>query len=234
MQVHRYLDPGAELDICHAPMDSLCAGAMQVLLSYGERKPALLAEGGAVKPNHTGPSDLYSADTLGVLLHDVLFTPFFTGSAGSGHSWHWDHYVDRNNLWWHFGRFASAVNGIDPGREGFEPVRCDAEGLRAYALQGKHTLLIWLRDTLATWKSEFEQGIVVRTVKNATIRLSALPTGTKVKKAEGYDPWADRRVTLSISTTQHRNVLEDRILSGDVPVTVLPDFRRSYVLKISY
>ena len=54
-QVHRYLDPGATWDICQAPMDSL----------------------GAVEAHHSGPSKLYESDTLGVLLHDLIFAPFF-------------------------------------------------------------------------------------------------------------------------------------------------------------
>ena len=44
----------------------------------------------------------------GIILHDVLFAPFFAGAAGPGHCWHWNVYVDRNNLWHHFARFAAS------------------------------------------------------------------------------------------------------------------------------
>ena len=37
-----------------------------------------------------------------MILHDVLFAPFFAGAAGAGQIWHWDEYVDKNNLWWQF------------------------------------------------------------------------------------------------------------------------------------
>lgn len=84
MQVHRYLDCGAELLVCRAPMDSLCSDAVTVLRGYGQKKPLLLAEGGAVQPDHAGPSLLYPRDTVGMLLHDVIFTPFFAGQPGQG------------------------------------------------------------------------------------------------------------------------------------------------------
>ena len=31
-------------------------------------------------------------------LHDVLFAPFFAGSAGTGQIWHWNTYVERHEL----------------------------------------------------------------------------------------------------------------------------------------
>ena len=84
LQVHRYLDCGGELDVCRGPMDVLAADAVRELRDRNPRKPVLLAEVGAVKPNHTGPSILYAQDREGTLLHDALFAPFFAGSAGSG------------------------------------------------------------------------------------------------------------------------------------------------------
>ena len=71
MQVHRYLDPGAELDVCRGPMDVLSADAVRELLDRRPDRPAILAEVGAVKANHTGPSDLYARDKKGMLLHDA-------------------------------------------------------------------------------------------------------------------------------------------------------------------
>ena len=54
-QIHRYLDLGANLEICKAPMDLLASDAINELRSYDIRKPMLLAEVGGVKPRHTGP-----------------------------------------------------------------------------------------------------------------------------------------------------------------------------------
>jgi hypothetical protein len=36
-QVHRYLDPGAKLDICHAPVDVFAADAVRELQAFGVR-----------------------------------------------------------------------------------------------------------------------------------------------------------------------------------------------------
>lgn len=120
-QVHRYIDEGAELAVCGAPVDSMASDAIAVLRGYGLRKPMLLAESGAVKPVHTGPHPIYKVDTMGSVLHDVLFAPFFSGAAGPGHLWHWDHHIDKQHTWFQMGRFARAVEGVDPLREGSNP-----------------------------------------------------------------------------------------------------------------
>ncbi len=62
-----------------------------------------------VEHERSGPFKLYARDTHGMLLHDVLFAPFFAGAAGPGQIWHWNVYVDANRLWHHFGRFAAAI-----------------------------------------------------------------------------------------------------------------------------
>jgi hypothetical protein len=157
-QVHRYLDLGASLDICRGPMDVLAADAVRELLSYDVKKPVILAESGAVEPRHSGPFKLYVQDRDGMLLHDVLFAPFFAGAAGAGQIWHWDVYVDRNDLWHHFARFAAAVQGLDPPAEQFQPVTIPHPRLRIYALQGRRTLIAWCRDSQNTWQTELEQG----------------------------------------------------------------------------
>ena len=76
-QVHRYLDLGAKMEVCQAPMDIICSSAIEELLSYHPGKPVILAETGAVEPHHAGPSKYYPQDTAGILLHDILFAPFF-------------------------------------------------------------------------------------------------------------------------------------------------------------
>jgi len=217
LQVHRYLDPGAELPVCRAPMDSLCSDAVAVLRGYGLRKPLLLAEGGAVRANHAGPSLLYARDTVGMLLHDVLFTPFFCGAAGPGHSWHWDHYIEKNNLWYHFRRFARAVEGIDPVAERFEPLRADCGRLKVYVLKGRRHALIWLRDAENTWQSEFEEHRAPELLSGREIDLCEICSGRKVRAVRVYDPWRDVQSEIAAGT---------KIL--------LPDFKRSLVVKVSY
>jgi hypothetical protein len=190
-QVHRYLDLGAELDVCHGPMDILAADAVTTLLEFKSGKPVLLAESGAVEPRHTGPFKLYAQDRAGIILHDVLFAPFFAGAAGPGHCWHWDSYVAKNNLWHHFGRFAKSVQDLDPPAEGFRPVRIEHPRLRVYALAGRRTLIAWCRDKENTWQTELAEGKQLEQLAGLSIELPAeiIPQGAS--RIQIYDLWAD-------------------------------------------
>jgi hypothetical protein len=136
------------------PMDIICCSAVEELLSYNTGKPVILAETGAVEPSHSGPSKLYPVDTAGILLHDILFSPFFSGSAAAGMSWHWESYVDKNNLWHHYKRFSEAVKDTNPIGEGFVPGKVQTDVLRMYMLNGKSTILLWLRDKDNSWHNE--------------------------------------------------------------------------------
>ena len=211
LQVHRYLDLGAQWDVCHGSLASLNAEAVKELLGFGISKPVLLAEGGAVEPNHSGPFSLYPKDSAGTILHDVLFAPFFVGAAGPGHIWHWDHYVARNNVWFQFGRFDTAIAGIDPPAEKFQPFELEHERLYLYGLKGNTKTLVWCRDKQNTWREELEE-------EKAPELLARLAVGLDVegKRIRFYDPWEDRWT----EGTQRGATI------------VLPDFRRSLVISI--
>lgn len=215
-QVHRYLDLGAQMEVCHAPMDIICASAINDLLAYHLPKPVMLAETGAVEPRHAGPSKYYAKDTAGSLLHDILFAPFFTGSAGTGMSWHWESYVDKNNLWYHFGRFNEVIKGIDPISESFTPSFKETGSLRIYVLKGKTTTLLWLRDKMNDWQSELEKAIPPATIQGTKINLADLGLQSPSGKIEIYDPW--------------KNVWASA--AGDGSMIPLPDFKRSVVIKL--
>jgi len=216
-QVHRYLDLGARLEVCKGPVDVLAADAVRELLSYDCRKPVILAESGAVEPGHSGPFKLYAADTAGIILHDVLFAPFFAGSAGTGQIWHWDHYVARNDLWRHFGRFAATVKGVDPAGEDFQSVVLEHPLLRVYALQGRTVLLAWLRDKANTWQSELGEQRAPSVVENAVFVPGAGERFTHAGTAIVYDPWADKTVEVSV-------------IRGEIN---LPPFSRSLVVRVN-
>ncbi len=215
-QVHRYLDLGAPLEACHGPVDLLAAEAVERMRSYRPGRPILLAESGAVEPRHTGPFRLYARDREGIILHDVLFAPFFCGAAGPGHIWHWDHYVSRNNLWWAFGRFAEAIRGVDPAAERFSPCRFSQGSLRLYLLAGRRTMLAWCRDADNAWQSELERGQAPERLAGRKIEWPA-DLGLPLQgKARIYDPWENRWT-------------ETRWNGGCL---ALPAFRRSLVVSI--
>lgn len=214
-QVHRYLDLGAPMEICHGPVDVLCADAVRELLSYGNRKPVILAETGAVEPRHTGPSQYYPRDTVGIILHDALFAPFFSGSAGAGMIWHWDQYVAKNNLWHHFDRFAQVVEGLDPVAEELKAFYHETEDLRVYGLRGRQTFLLWCRDNRHSWESELKNGLLPRELTGAVISAGNLFNEEELESLQAFDPWKNEWQSL-----EARN--------GEV---VLPGFQRSLVVK---
>ncbi len=215
-QVHRYLDLGARLDVCHGPVDVLAADAVTVLLGFDAGKPVLLAESGAVEPGHSGPFKLYDRDKAGIILHDVLFAPFFAGAAGPGHCWHWDRYVARNDLWRHFGRFAEAIRDIDPPAERFRPIRIEHPRLRIYALAGRRTLLGWCRDAQNTWRTELAEGKPPEQLISQSVTLPADVVSRGSASVRFYDPWTDTWVDGTIEQGQ---------LS-------LPTFSRSVVFRV--
>jgi len=205
LQVHRYLDPGAQIDVCRGPMDVLAAQSIRDLWLIGAPKPVLLAETGAVQANHTGPSPLYAMDREGTLLHDALFAAFFAGSAGCGQFWHWDHqYLSGQDLWWHFGRFAEAVKGLDPVAEEFHPLYTETRNLRVYVLEGRQTTVLWCRDKASDWQSELVGNHPAATLSGEKIPVNGVTLAC-------YLPW------------------ENRWVKSAAPV--LPDFRRSIVVR---
>lgn len=206
MQIHRYLDTGACLDVCRGPMDVVAASAVRELLDRRSDRPAIVAEIGAVQANHAGPFPYYPFDKEGTLLHDALFAAFFAGSAGCGQFWHWDHqYIDGNDLWWHFRRFANAIEGVDPVAESFRPFYTESRRLRMYGLRGKKTAILWCRDKRSSWENELVHGNKPETLSDENVPFRDC-------KLNCYLPWEDRRVTV------------------DAPK--LPSFKRSIVVRI--
>ncbi len=213
-QVHRYLDTAAELEACRGPVDGMAADAVRAVLGIVPGKPVVLAETGALEAGRNAPSKLYDLDLAGAMLHDMLFAPFFAGSAGSGQAGHWYFYVDKNNLWAHFARFAEIVRGLNPAAEGFTPGMTETERLRIYCLRGRRTLLAWVRDKQADWRAELIDGRITP-VRSAVLDIAALAGGALPGPVRIYDPWKDRWT--------HASPAGGRL--------ELPEFLRSVVLR---
>jgi hypothetical protein len=214
-QVHRYLDLGAKLDVCKGPVDIMAADAIREIASYKPGRPIVLAESGAVEPSHSGPFKLYAADKEGILLHDILFAPFFSGAAGGGQIWHWDSYVAPNDLWRQFDRFAQTVRGLDPPAEAFEPMMAEHDRLRVYVLKGKRTVLAWCRDSKNTWETELRDGQKPEELRGLTVNIAR--AATKARSVRIFDPWTNRWTA-------------GKITSGRI---ALPAFSRSVVIRIA-
>ncbi len=188
-QVHRYLDQGASLAACKGPVDVMAADAIRMVRAAGVTgRPVILAETGAVEPSHAGPSHLFENDRVGTILHDALFAPFFAGAAGTGQIWHWNTYVERHDLWHHFGHFAAMVKGIDVPAEQFLPGMVEHEQMRVYTLRGNKTFLAWCRDKNADWRAELEQ-MRVRPLNDAILDFNGVPGGLPTGRVRILNPW---------------------------------------------
>ena len=218
VSLHRYIDPGKDwqqYDNVTLPVDSLVYDAIQFARNKVSDRPIVLNEIGAVEANHAGPSKLYTVDTAGVIIHDMIFAPFFCGAAGTGGMWHWDSYVQRQNLWYHYQRFQHAIQGIDPAKEQFIPYSFKKQGVNAYGLRGKSQTIIWCRSDENNWKSELQDKIPPKLKTNFSLPLAEAGR-TNANSARVYDPWKDEWTTIPIE-------------NGSV---VLPSFLRSLVVII--
>ena len=198
--VHRYLDPGTkweQYDHVHGPIDLLISNAIQFVYRPGIMKPIVANEHGAVEANHIGPNKLYAKDSLGVFIHDMIFTPFFCGASGCGSMWHWDSYVDKQKLWYHYKRFNNVINGIDPIKEEFAPFTFNQDSVRCYGIKGKKTTMIWCRDAKSNWKTELQQGIHPELRKEISFDL-AVTDRINYTSAKVYDPWKDKWTEVQI------------------------------------
>ncbi len=216
VQAHRYVDLGASLTVCRGPLDVLVAEAMGSLRAMAPGRPVLLAESGAVEPGHSGPFRLYAEDVAGTLLHDLLFAPFFAGAAGTGQAWHWDFYVVRQALWWHFTRFQRAIEGFDPIAEQAEPEAWETPILRIRALRGRRTTLLWCRDRASDWRTELAEGRSALVIGSHTLSWPPESSWRSAVRADFYDPWTDHWTPVPITPAG----------------PVLPAFRRSGILRL--
>ena len=176
----------------------------------------MLGQTGAVEAGHAGPSKLYERDRLGIILHDVMFAPFFAGAAGPGEIWHWYSYVDKHDLWYHFGRFADLIQGLDPPAEGFVPGKIEHPRLRVCMLRGRKTFLAWCRDNNDDWRSELQEGKEPRVIGGAVLDFSQLEAGAPVGSWRVYNPWSGQWYPA-------------KIRDGKL---ALPKFLRSIVVRV--
>jgi len=130
--------------------------------------------------------------------------------------WHWDSYVGKQNLWCHYQRFNSAINGIDPISEEFVPFTFTKDSVRCYGIKGNKTTMIWCRDAGNNWKTELQNGIHPEIKNDLTLEL-AVTKRRDYTSAKVYDPWNDKWTRVQIK-------------NGKV---TLPPFLRSAVVMLN-
>lgn len=216
VSLHRYLDLGVDwgqYEYTKLDIDELVSTAVDFAHQYVKDKPIVVNEIGAVEPNHAGPFKYYGDDKDGMLIHDMIFAPFFCGAAGTGAMWHWDSYIYKNDLWYHYKRFYNAIEGVDPIKERFKHYKFESDGIRFYALDGNTKTIIWGRDSANNWRTELEQGIAPQPKSNVIINLEQLKN-SNCKSAKIYDPWQDHWSSVEINNGQ----------------VAIPPFIRSFVI----
>jgi hypothetical protein len=66
------------------------------------------------------------SDPMGVHLHNGLWAPVFSLSAGTGMLWWWDNYVDPQNLYHHFAPVARFVKSVDWTKHQWKPLKVES------------------------------------------------------------------------------------------------------------
>lgn len=122
-QTHVYVD-------VHHPERALAEGVHRLLEAFD--KPTLNAEFG-LDPEG---GELARRDPEGIYFHNCLWAPLFSGAAGTGMSWWWDHYVEPKDLYRHFTGVAAVAGKIALQARDLRPAEAVAPGhdLDAYVL----------------------------------------------------------------------------------------------------
>lgn len=204
VSLHRYLDPGDEwgqYSQVKGDIDTLVSTLMSFARKRVTDRPIVYNEVGAVEGSHAGPSKLYPLDKEGMLLHDMVFAPFFGGAAGSGSMWHWDHYILKNDLWQPFKCFAAFVSRLNPVSEAFKPFEFESCGVRCYGLTGKTQTVIWCRDSSNNWNTELVQGIQPSPKTDLKFAQMAC-IGKQYPSVQFFDPWTGEWSKVSDADSQ--------------------------------
>lgn len=141
----------------------------------GYNKPVLFAELGV---HSAGPAETMAIDPYFTGLHDLIWAPVFTPSAGSGMTWWWDNVIEPYDQYFRWKALADFVDGIVWDAENFIPAGYSAthteKSLELMAISGRTSILVWIKNSADTFKAGGDDS----TIEGATIDLGTIPTGT--------------------------------------------------------
>lgn len=188
-------------------------GAEKVLRSlsyvsdYG--KPYLLGEFGGAEAGVYGQTvnTVNQTDTLGIHLHNAIWSSALSGSCCTALMWWWDGYVRPNKLYHHYAALSAFLQGtpwLDPRLRAEDLSTRDA---RVLTLRGASWALVWAQNLRYTWEN-------ARTIKN-TEAVAPFQVRLKDMKAGSYEiEWWD---TLKGAAVRTRELTGDGTITVDVP-----------------
>jgi hypothetical protein len=212
-QIHLYATLGSESGpVTTRPNVSEAVVELSAARRAVTTQPLLFGELGV---DARGPAETRAADPGGIGVHDGLFAGVVSGGYGTAMTWWWDNLIDLEPELYYpmFGAAARFVSGVRFDRERFEAITGTTEGsarpLVARGLQGRRTLLLWLKDDAYQWYAPepFQ-------VEGATLRLDALPRGRWC--GYWYDTWAGAEVERVRVRGGRPAALEVPAFEGDV------------------
>ncbi len=191
VQIHRYLDQGAQYEDCHHSPIEMIKGAFE---RVNAKKPVYIAETGAVNNCHSGPFKYYVNDDDGIIFADVVYTPVFCKSCGTGSIWHWDdRYVEAKNLYKLFKPIRSLTSEIKFDKEDFKPFTITDKNITVLLLEGKTVTIGYIRNNDYNWEN------VLRDLKTIvpinTFKLDI----DNIEKLELYPIWDNDKTRVSFS-----------------------------------
>lgn len=196
VQMHRYLDQGAEAKECRESLIGLLRSGITELARPD--KPFIVAETGAVNDCHSGPFRYYPADDDGILFCDAVYTPAFCGAAGTGFIWHWDErYVEAKNLYRLYRPIARLFGDVKLSEENFEPVCYETDDVILLLLRGKTVSLGYVRNKNYSWQNVLRDGKTPESVSVSFVIRANSPELVRIIDGETATVSNGDRLTIS-------------------------------------
>lgn len=200
VQIHRYLDQGAQFEDCRKSPIGMIRGAFEKVTSD---KPVLIAETGAVNNCHSGPFKFYSSDDNGIIFADTVYTPVFCKSCGTGNIWHWnERYVESKNLYKLLRPINDLILGIQFDRENFESLSVENDNVILLLLKGKDFSIGYIRNKNYNWEN------VLRDLKEIAPADAFELNLENIETVELYPVWPEDTTAVSSidSTAVFKNI----------------------------
>ena len=182
-------------------------------------KPGLVSELGA---HSAGPAETLAVDPHSIAIHDGLWGGLFGGGFGTSMTWWWDNVVDPQDLYANFGAVAAFVRDVAFDREGFAAGGAAGTGagreLRAQALRGRTTTLVWIKNVAHQWWPT-ATGPDPSAVEGASLALTSAGDGAWT--ARWIDAYDGHEISASIVT-----------VAGGALTLDVPPFSRDVALRL--